>query len=480
VGTVQAPASGSVHPDQFAGRSSRGRGRDESGSVLVLFSIFLTLFLVCCAVVVDVGYWWANGKKAQVAADACALAAAQSIPAINPSSGQPDPSTGECVIEAGGPDFVFENIPVQDADTREPLWTGTVVEWPYVTADGPDPTQVEATVHMKVGTFFGRIVGLHGVNVTRRAVAERQVGGPGNYAIYSHSPNCPNDPDFPGESLRFNGNEHSINGRVHSNGQFKINNGGAEPFWALIGTNVFCGEELDPAQAMRFFGPSYAESDEFLPRPVDEYNEDGILDYEHWPEWWTPSQFGWTSGCTYSGQKIEIDDTKLKITGRSDQTLPIVNGRRTIPTGTYCATELFKIGGNNLTGEFTALAREINVANGNDNDFKHAPGAPGNLMLFLVPNTDTNPNNDGGVDGRGTLTCSTEAKEKKMEVYNGNNGQWEGKIFNPCGLIQIDGNSTSSIRGAIYGYQVHVNGNGFNMIGEGGGGGGQIDLALTE
>src|SRR5688572_28333233 len=148
----------------------------------------MTLMLLCCAIVIDVGYWWVNAKKAQNAADACALAAAQSIPDIDPSSGEADPATGECVIDAGGPDYVLSHLPEQANGRREPLWTGTVVEWPYINANGdPVPSEVEATVTMKVGTFFGRIVGLHGVNVTRRAVAEKQVGS-GNWAIYAHDP----------------------------------------------------------------------------------------------------------------------------------------------------------------------------------------------------------------------------------------------------------------------------------------------------
>ena len=41
-----------------------------------MFAIFLPIFIIAIAIVVDVGYWWANAKKAQIAADACALAAA--------------------------------------------------------------------------------------------------------------------------------------------------------------------------------------------------------------------------------------------------------------------------------------------------------------------------------------------------------------------------------------------------------------------
>jgi hypothetical protein len=458
VGRMGMAGGDRARVDQCARQSLRRRSRDESGSIIVMFAIFLPVFILVCAIAIDVGYWWVNAKKAQIAADSCALAAAgdEAFPA-------PDPGyvLDHCRFGTPARDYVRSNLHLQSDPSKSILHESTTVTTPYK----DDRTKVEAIVEIKVNTFFGTFVGVDSVEIVRRAVAEKSIGE-GDYAIYSHSPKCPEDPNpaLQGESLRFNGENHAINGRVHSNGQFLINNGGSEPFWARIGTNVFCGEKIDPVDSARFFGPTYAESEETLPRPVNEYNEDGVLDYENWPEWWTPDEFGWTSTCTYSGETIEIDSTTLKITGQSDVTL--IGGE--VPTGTYCATKVFKIDGDNLHGNITVLANELNVGDGNNNNFAPVSGEPTDLIFFVVPNTDSITTNDGGPDGTGTLVCSTDATEKKLEMFNGNNSTWEGKIFNPCGLIQINGNSTSTLEGAIYGYQVHVNGNGFNMIGRGG------------
>jgi len=236
-----------------------------------------------------------------------------------------------------------------------------------------------------------------------------------------------------------------------------------------VGTQVFCDASINPYGSARFFGPSWEESVETEPRPVNEL-EGGPpyppLAYENWPEWFTPDQFGWYSGCTYRGQKIEIDNSKLKVTGLPD--IDLVGG--VIPSGTYCATELFKIGGNNLSGTFTALAPDIEVS-GNNNDFTNSSAS--GILFFAVPNTDTNTGNDGGPDGKGTLHCS---HNNEMNMVNGNGGVWKGKIFHPCGRIIVDGNSTSTIEGAIYGFQVKINGNGFNMLGEGGA---DLDAAIA-
>src|SRR5687767_11931331 len=144
----------SAHRDRDHGRRARGRCRDESGNILVMFAIMLPIFMLAGAVVVDVGYWWANGRKAQIAADACALAAARDLPKTAPlptGAGRWDLSA----CEFGGRDYVLVNLPAQGPDS-EPVHKSTRVVWPYE----EDLTLVEATVEMEVRTFFGRYVGL--------------------------------------------------------------------------------------------------------------------------------------------------------------------------------------------------------------------------------------------------------------------------------------------------------------------------------
>jgi hypothetical protein len=421
------------------GRRGLGQDRDQSGSILVLFAILIPLFMCTAMVVVDVGYWWANARKAQIAADACALAAARDL----------TPSTvwnrTECV--QNGLDYVVTNLPPQGPDT-EPVHVSTQVIAPYKA----DPTKVEATVRLKVRTFFGRFVGLGGIDLTRRAVAEYSEGE-GDYAIYARAPSC-------GDALRFNGEDMSIDGRVHSNGEFTVD---GEDFWAATGTfnppggiDGGCTPDTD---SDALFGSPKATATDSEPDPVG---------FQPWPEWFTPSQFGWLSGCTYSGQKIEIDDTTLKITGQPD-----MSHGGTLPTGTYCATELFKIGGNGLTGQITALAPKIEVG-GNDHDLTSF--APNKVLFFAVPNTDLSTANDGAPPDGAGVVCTHETE---MNLVNGNGGVWKGRIFHPCGRVIVNGNSSSTIEGAIYAKLVRINGGGFNMIGKGASGADKI-TALVE
>jgi Putative Flp pilus-assembly TadE/G-like len=477
VGTVQAPAGGGVHRGRDTGRSLRHRSRDESGSVLVLFSIFLTLFLVCCAIVTDVGYWWANAKKAQIAADACALAAAQSIPAVNPSSGQADPSTGECVIDTGGRDYVLENLPEQGDSSQEPLHLGTVVEWPYVNASGsPDPSQVEATVTMRVGTFFGRIVGLHAVDVTRRAVAEKQTGT-GNWAIYAHDPaGCD-----AGNGLEFDGGAGiNIDGRVHSNSRYHVNSGNpssGDQFWALEGTinRTTCVATLNPAPQGAAYGTG--------PEPRDHLPQDGV--FENWPAWYTPAQFGWPtcSGANFSARNINIKAGKVELKGRliggGDAD---INYSGNVPTGTYCALEKITTS-DTLKGTVTLLSPQIQISGALLEFTPHQH----NVLLFSVPNwnssnwnADTNTGNDGTFPTGQPITCTNRNIEMQI---NADKIKWAGTLFHPCGRIAVNSGSATggnkALVGTILGYQVKVNQNDFSMIGLSEFDG-LIDLALTE
>jgi hypothetical protein len=450
--------------------------RDESGSVLVLFSIFLTLFLLCAAIVIDVGYWWVNAKKVQIAADACALAAAQSIPEIDPSSGQADPAAGECIITAGGPDYVLMNLPVQGDESPEPLWTGTVVEWPYINAAGVAvPSEVEATVTMKVGTFFGRIVGVHGVDVTRRAVAEKLVGT-GNWAIYAHDPaGC-----HAGNGLEFDGGAGiSIDGRVHSNSRYHVNSGNPEAgdqFWALEGTidRSTCVASLDPEPQ----GAAYGSG----PEPRDFLPEDGV--FENWPAWYTPAQFNWPlcSGANFAARNINIKAGKVELksplTGGGDRDVTFTGD---VPSGTYCALEKITTS-DSLRGKITLLSPQIQISGSHLEFTPHQ----NNVLLFSVPNwgsgwnADVSPGNDGAFPTGMPITCVDRNIEMQI---NANTIEWAGTLFHPCGRIAVNSAAATggspALVGTILGYQVKVNQNDFEMVGLSDFDG-QIDLALTE
>jgi hypothetical protein len=405
------------------------------------------MLMLLCAVVIDVGYWWVNGKKAQIAADACALAAAQSIPGVDPTSGIGDPLSGECVIEGYGPDYVLENLPEQGA-AREPKWNGTEVEWPYVNSAGvSDVTMVEATVHMKVGTFFGRIIGFHGVELTRRAVAE-QPPPASNLAIHAHSDDC-------NDSLTFDGHDHFINGLVETNGLFRVGGG---PFWAADGTiyrtpDDGCPSSIDASAQAQFgedmpppWGTACAGSPCREPRD--------LLEKRPWPAWYLPAEFD----CATNGIREKWEFTS------NNATL----------SGTYCATKSITVSGESNTGNVTFLAPEITIGS-----FGHTfTPYQSNVLFFSIPNDLTTPADDGPPPS--LVTCS----DPVPMTLNADRVQWTGTIFNPCSTVIVNAADTVAgtdhLRGSIIAFRVRINGEGFRVLGTGPAGSNQFLVSLVE
>jgi hypothetical protein len=450
-----------VGAPQVGGHSRRGarRGSAEDGNILVLFAVLLPLLLMIGAIAIDVGYWWVYGKKAQIAADACALAAAQELPHTYDDM-------GNCTVEAGQNDYVLTHLPDQTVPKPEPVHVFTRVRSPYK----GDPSMVEATVQLRVGTFFGPLFGIESVVIERRAVAERLVGD-SKLAIFAGSTDCSG-----GKGLRIDGDGINITGHTHSNGEYTVN-GAAPPDQVMITSGKIakenCVAETSPdGPPASSAGAQFGGGGEWLPQDGEELQ---------WPDWWYPADFGWyqpegtgPGRCTYKGEHIQIVSTHLKITGKSAQPLaadPDKPGWTMVPTGTYCATASFMIGGDKHTGEITVLSPIITI-DGNGQDYTPHVG---NMLFFTVPNSNTNASDDApftlgnfsppNIPPYSPCTPSPAADSG----LNGENYTWAGIIFNPCGKVKIN-NKTSSIGtpqlvGTIYGFMVEVNGDDFNMVG---------------
>jgi Putative Flp pilus-assembly TadE/G-like len=381
------------------------RASRERGSILVLFAVMLPLLIVCCTIAIDVGYWWVVAKRTQVAADACALAAAQELPhAYNDVS--------NCVVEPNQSDYVLVNLPDQSAPDPMPQHLGTRLRSPY----GGDPNLVEATVRMRVETFFGRYVGLGFVEVERRAVAEREPPA-GQQAIYADSTDC-------GFSLKFNGEKQNIQGGIHGNGAWEQN--GAD---FTAGSATYVQGCPTPHPKLTSGETTFGEG----PTQVPE---------QDWPEWFKRSDFTCTVGNPSTNMQISADFTVLN--------------------GTYCANE-FTISGRQITGTITVVANRITI---NNRDHTFSPREHG-VLFFTPPNsTPTPPNND---DEQANYVCNPNPALEM--ILNGENYHWEGIIMSPCGRIKFNGQDavagTSLLTGHIIAKEVEINGANFNMIGTG-------------
>ncbi len=396
------------------------RLRHEAGQTVVLIAILLPLFLGLGAIAVDVGYWYVVKKTAQDAADAAALAAAAELP-------------DKFAAEQAAKTYVEANMPEASWRVEYPYVPDTVgsdpssgiIAPPAPEAGTPDPTKVEVIVQQQADTFFGRVFGMFETVIASRAVAER-LNTDGNVAIFTFSQAC-------SDGLAFKGNM-TINGYVHSNGQYSISPDADAPhWWAADGTRVDCGASVNPHGTARFGATGYDDPvAASLPRELSE--ERG------WPTWLTPAQLGvtWPAGCP---------DNWSWTTPNS-----------VIPPGVYCAQNEIRIEADSVTGRVTLVAPKITVS-GDGQDL--APYIR-RVLFFSPPNSTPDVADDGPPGG-----CADPA-ERMMEL-GGERYTWAGTIFNPCGKVHIDvgepREGNPQVTGTILAYQLEIEGDDFAMIG---------------
>lgn len=264
--------------------------RSERGQTLVFTVLFLSVLIGMAGLVIDVGAWYVQREKAQAAADMGALAAAAELP-----------DSGSSV--AAGEDYVDHNLSGATPEVN-PVYDG-------------DPSKVEVRARTQGDTFFLGLFGFDTVGISARAVAQKYSGAV-PLAIFVYDEECD------GFGFGSNGNDHNIQGGIHSNGHFKMNGNDHYAGGATAGGPNGCEPEINGAR-IRF-----GESDE--PMIQEEFQE--------WPAYFTESDFT----CDYTAQKFQFNTNNM-----------------TIPDGVYCATESFKSNGNNISGRITVLAPEIQV-----------------------------------------------------------------------------------------------------------------------
>jgi Flp pilus assembly protein TadG len=357
------------------------RARDESGQALAMTVVALVALLGICAFVIDVGTAYLAQRQLQSSADAAALAGVQEIPNVGTAVAVARQYDGR----AGSKNNVDRITgPVQSSAVTKCLASGVACT----------PANAVAVVQTaQVQTSFARVLGIDTIDVTARATAQITSNG-APWAIFAYDQSCG------GLVLKSNGDNVNINGGIRSNGSFEVNGKNIHATYASSGGPNGCQPKVD-GENIDFGGQ---------PEPVFDTK------LHPWPLWFTKEEFS----CTFSKAKFTFNTPGM-----------------TIPSGTYCASEVFEVNGDHIKGTITVLAPEIKL-NGTGQTFRPYEKD----MLFFATGT-------------------------KELVLNGQDYDWEGMIFHPGGRVKINGDSASIIRGMIQGLQVEINGAAFNMEGTG-------------
>jgi Flp pilus assembly protein TadG len=217
--------------------------RDERGQSLVIVVLAMVVMVGMAAVAIDIASWYQKHHRAQVAADAAALAAAHCLASLNCTTTNAASTVATSYASTNG-------VPIS---TDSVAFSSTNIT---VTTQAPAPP------------LFAKVLGFNTVTATAKAVATWYTtftscgsvssGGANCYAIFAYDHTC-------GSQLGVfnNGNTTSVTGGVHSNGSLNnVGNGGASQF---LGPNSYGGPNNCTASGVT--NPTF--NSHIIPYPVD-------------------------------------------------------------------------------------------------------------------------------------------------------------------------------------------------------------------
>jgi hypothetical protein len=221
----------------------------ERGQVLALSALLITVLLGIIGLVIDGGFFYAQRRHAQSAADAASLAATYRL-----ATGGTDAQASATALE-----YAAANGYDNDGTSN----TVTVNIPPTSGAFSGQPYHAEVIIDEEPNTFF-----IHVLLGSTGGVQGRGVGGyiwlsAYAYALFANSPDCSN-PD----TLELSGSDVTVNGQVHANANIKVpgsnNDFDGQATYGCDLTNSGTGNTYTPAPATAGVEPfpfSYAYSD---------------------------------------------------------------------------------------------------------------------------------------------------------------------------------------------------------------------------
>lgn len=364
-------------------RLYRRRLREESGVVIVLVAVMLTVILGAAALAIDLGSFYQAQRQAQAAADAGALAAVQDLP-YSTSAAATDGTT-----------YATTNYPGSTVSVQ--------------TNYNGHAQQVKVTVNAVTPAFFGRFLGITQANVSATAVAGA-TGATAPVAIYANDNNG-NDASCTG-GINLTGNNETIGG-LWSNGAVDLtgtNDSTQAVQYGVNGTNT-CQFN---ANGNNMSNAAVINNQAAAPFPVDYTNNLPACTFPPQPNWsWTGSNFQIPNGvyCAY-GTGNPNDPT----TWNGTITL---NGNNIQPANVTFIGGSFSFSGNS-GGPFSP----------------YDPNKP--LLIYQTGSADLN------IDGNEFLSGGVIQAKNANCVINGNSNNGGVVAYNglvECNNVTVNGNN---------------------------------------
>jgi Flp pilus assembly protein TadG len=402
-------------------RLARVRSDSERGAVLIFVSIFLAVGIAFAAFVIDLGWAWVVKRKLQASADAAALAGAHEL-----SNSVAAEATARAYSASPGG---------KNHDASFPTVT-TAVEF-YASN-----TKIRVTQSADSPLFFAKLFRDDPIHVKASAVASKTSTVTGTpIAVYVHEL-CGN------KGLQVGGDNATIEGGIHSNGNFEIKNPGFE---AASSTTIYRAPFTGPpAQNSASLCKTSDQSDSVYQGGAA--TDPTIGDYRPWvTPYHSPDIVKAAAPCTHTPSG-DVKFENVTLTPAQE--------------GVYCLApgKKFTVAGN-VNGKITVLADIIEA--GGTGKLSPYCATEGTAALPATCNEQTPIlfyNTGGAPFPAGPEAPTTASKEiivNPSQAYD-----WVRYIINRRGGIVINAAGvTSPLRGLLEAEWIDINGENFTMIG---------------
>jgi type II secretory pathway pseudopilin PulG len=383
----------------------RTRLLGESGQSLVLVVIAMSLIVVLAAFAIDVAQWQVGRHKAQVTADATALAAANCLASL--ACTQPTPS-GDATSKA-------------QAIANDNGYPNSSVSLAYTSST------VQATLTTSVPSTFAGFAGITSTSVTATATASYntlpgykstcvQTGAATCYSLFAGNPNCDSAPSIPSNYVGLdlitndNGGGSSNLSQMFANGYYwNGGNSGASQFVVTtVGTSSPpCANSLAKSSTTTY---KYTPSIVPYPEPFVEPSS-----CDHTAASWTPATVAGAGAGVYCVSAKPSTSCSDGATASGD----IDVNMSSLPGGTY-----------EFVGPCVTVAGQSATATNID----------GQPLVYGTSNIATVSSKLAFGTATALPTCTLNNGTNKTSTYLDGSPTAGPAIYDQCGTVEVTGN----------------------------------------
>jgi Predicted membrane protein (DUF2134). len=387
----------------------------------------MVVLLGIAGVVVDLGNARQHRLQAQAAADAAALAGAGELKAHATAA----------AARAAAEDYAARNgFSAGGVSVRVPPTSGNHIG---------ESRCVEVLTTGEVPTTFGRVLGRDSLTVGARAVSCARPSGGGGSAIFGGSTTCQNTVEWAGSNT-------SVTGGVHTNRDLKV--GGSSNVVNGQGTYL---TTVDAPSDKITFNPA-VDNPTQLAGPLAYPVPFAIADY-------APSgaraSLALGQGRYHDAGNDKIDMGWLQSRGLwNDFT-------KRLSSGLYYTTNDIDLSASSITGPGVTLVSASGQISLSGSSHDLTPWDPDGLLAFS--------NHQKMTDASHPANCTSAGVK-----MSGSTHAWAGIVYAPRSQIEMSGSSNTTVRGALIGHTVKLNGSTLSIAHDPNFGGGTVDIRLTE